>query len=302
MGKDVITEAASTEADEASSGVVLQAEIDKSRRGKSNAISRGKGKKIGLTAEKHSAKTHTRENTNLNLSESGKKYPNIFEGSESGVAHKILSHLKQDEAALSGTSYAENHAMDDLIQSWNQRNPELDSLISERIGLDGIQDLTSIDQLRNNSWKNANASDSVKTEIMPKTALKDVPEIINNVLNSSNLVLPKRIEIPLKTPEGSIINLYLQEANGHIRAQISTNDRLVMESLHREVALLKDTPFENNIKWTPPQFERQESQKEQTGYRQPQQQSRQQTRQQDEETSKFEEAINFFDALRKEES
>lgn len=100
---------------------------------------------------------------------------------------------------------------------------------------------------------------STTTVTTPAKSVHDVPEIVSQELNSPHLNLPKRIEIPLQTPRGAAVTLYLQEVQGQVRAQFSTNDRSTMDWLNQQIPSLKETQFETSVKWSPPQMDGQNS-------------------------------------------
>ncbi|MFZ5806700.1 MAG: hypothetical protein ACOY3I_05800 [Verrucomicrobiota bacterium] len=287
---DASEQSADSEAQVLTANNAQEAAISEEIEEKTQAVARGKGR------GKAKGKNHA-----MQFLRNEKKIPT--EGDRSPWEHenpvtKSEESQEVDEILPFGTSFAQQELMNGLAQLWRSTNPsspELNAMIEERTGLGSVDQLSSVDQLRTNSWKNASDSQSVKTEVTSQAWLKDVPEMIANTLNSANLILPKRIEIPLKTPAGATINLFLQEANGHIRAQLSSNDKLVMEWVNREVVFLKEMQFSTEVRWTPPQFEQQQSQRENGQHSRQQETSQEQKQEErpssDEETRKFAETL-----------
>lgn len=101
--------------------------------------------------------------------------------------------------------------------------------------------------------------------------VKDVSRVATQELNTTPLELPKRIEMTLETPKGTVVHLYLQDVKGEVRAQFSTNDAKTLEWLQREIPVLRETPLETNVKWLPPQMNQHEQQYQQSQQRQQQQ-------------------------------
>lgn len=278
-----------------------QAEIrDREHRGKNEEAS-AHGKKIGASSSEkgeQNGKAKGKDHA-MQFLRNEKKVPQ--NGEVSPWDHEfrrqdVGDSEKTEEISSFGTSFAQQELMNNIAQMWRSTDAppaELDEMIEERTGLKGLDALSSVNQLRTNSWKNGIDPKHMKAEVVRESWLKDVPETISKVLNSANLVLPKRIEIPLKTPAGAHINLYLQETNGHVRAQLSTNDKLVMQWVSREVVFLKEMQFSSDVRWAPPQFEQQQSQQEQLNQESKKQENQNEESDEDslDELSAFEEAM-----------
>jgi hypothetical protein len=215
------------------------------------------------------------------------------------ISEKILSALgkgdlealsekksaEKTEFPLTGTSFAEEKVMQNLMESWQKLNelmeedPQLEVRIMERV--------ESLSQGRQQV-----VTEKVHVERLPHAELKEVPQIITKVIQSSTRALPQRVEIPLRTPAGAEIHLFLQQAGNHVRAQLSTNNRAAMEWVQQEFGNLKNIQFETNVRWTPPQFEQGEQNlREQNPHLN--HQDRHTSRQASDEAQAFEEAFNF---------
>lgn len=180
-----------------------------------------------------------------------------------------LTNKEISQALQNGTTLASIEAMANASQE----------SLSNSFQANGLEAIAAPSSSAQSTGGQGNSQPS--TEVMPKAALQEVPEVVKNLdLQATNL--PKRIEIPLTTPKGAHVQLYLQENNGSIRAQISTNDKGALDYLNRELAHLRNTTTgqpgaeSQNVKWLPAQLESSAQQNQQYNLGREQQSQQQQ--------------------------
>jgi|GEM_PF-5516501 len=120
-------------------------------------------------------------------------------------------------------------------------------------GLTGVQ-MASASTLSALGTRSTTASQATTTTV-PAQSVHDVTQIVTKELNSPDLAMPKRIEIPLQTPRGANVTLYLQDVQGQVRAQFSTNDHSALQWIDQQIPTLKQQQFATNVRWLPPQMD-----------------------------------------------
>lgn len=141
------------------------------------------------------------------------------------------------------------------IDSSNGQNSNAQGTPDAMNGLSGLQMASAA----STSLSGNSSFSQVTTTTIPAQSVHDVPQIVTKELNSSELTMPKRIEIPLQTPHGANVTLYLQDVQGQVRAQFSTNDHSALQWIDQQIPGLKQQQFETNVRWLPPQMDNQNS-------------------------------------------